>query len=417
MPKQHVLACAIVSAHIAIIGGGFCGVALASHLAGRQRVTVVDPGPVGQGAAYRARSSALKLNVAAERMSLDPAEPNDFCDWLHRNRIEVRGFAERRHYRAYLQQHFEAAQARGVRLVKTSALELERAGTQWQVKLAGQQPSLEADAVVLATGNSLPVVPFALEGAAGVHVNPWNEESLLEITPTDRVLVVGTGLTAIDVVLVLASQGHSGPILAVSRHGRWPLPHLQGAAQAVDFALEARTARGLLRELRQQVASNPTVPWQKVMDAVRAQTAQVWGALPVTEQARFLRHLRSQWEIHRHRGAAEALNTLKSLANLTTRAARVSRVQATSQPLRVQLGTTVEEVDQVVVCTGPSWRTPLLSKAERSGLVRVDAHGLGVEPVVPGLHTVGGLRRGALWESTAVPELAKQAQELARQLA
>ncbi|RYD26598.1 MAG: hypothetical protein EOP87_22515 [Verrucomicrobiaceae bacterium] len=55
-------------------------------------------------------------------------------------------------------------------------------------------------------------------------------------------------------------------------------------------------------------------------------------------------------------------------------------------------------------------------------MAQPDRLGLGIE-ITPDfmdgadpLHTVGSLRKGALWESTAVPELRMQSAELARHL-
>ena len=85
-------------------------------------------------------------------------------------------------------------------------------------------------------------------------------------------------------------------------------------------------------------------------------------------------------------------------------------------------------VDAVVVCTGPSGdprRDPFLARLIDSGLVTTHPLGIGIAvddrgralgadgTADPHLWTIGTLRRGADWESTAVPDLRVQARDLA----
>jgi uncharacterized NAD(P)/FAD-binding protein YdhS len=84
-------------------------------------------------------------------------------------------------------------------------------------------------------------------------------------------------------------------------------------------------------------------------------------------------------------------------------------------------------VEVVINATGPEVnperaQSPLLKNLIARGLTTPDPLGLGIEVtrvsdgVSDPLHTVGSLRKGSLWESTAVPELRVQAAELAKQL-
>src|SRR6187551_2821394 len=68
--------------HVAIVGGGFSGVALATELlrtGDGQRVTLLESGPrLGRGVAYDTADPAHLLNTRAERMSLFGTDPKDF---------------------------------------------------------------------------------------------------------------------------------------------------------------------------------------------------------------------------------------------------------------------------------------------------------------------------------------------------
>ncbi len=72
---------------IAIIGGGFCGVALTTRLLrlsapGTTRIVIVEPrAELGAGVAYATRDYPYPLNVAAGQMSLDGTAPQDFLEF------------------------------------------------------------------------------------------------------------------------------------------------------------------------------------------------------------------------------------------------------------------------------------------------------------------------------------------------
>jgi uncharacterized NAD(P)/FAD-binding protein YdhS len=90
-------------------------------------------------------------------------------------------------------------------------------------------------------------------------------------------------------------------------------------------------------------------------------------------------------------------------------------------------------VDAIVNCTGPCSdlarvHDPLVGDLRTRGVIVPDSLGIGIETNDDGavigrdghasrsVFTLGGTRRPALWESTAVPELRGQADDLARQL-
>ena len=107
----------------------------------------------------------------------------------------------------------------------------------------------------------------------------------------------------------------------------------------------------------------------------------------------------------------------------------LAAVRADRSALHVTLddGTTLR-VAAVVNCTGPVGSIaadPLLTRLAQSGLVRPGPAGLGIDTADDGrilgtlpdtlpFLAVGSLRRGNLWESTAMPEIREQAYDVAR---
>jgi uncharacterized NAD(P)/FAD-binding protein YdhS len=266
------------------------------------------------------------------------------------------------------------------------------------------------------------------------------------IAPNQRVLIIGTGLTMADVVATLHRRGHRGPITALSRHGMLPQSHTDDPSPPISLpptvlhALNTHDLPELLRALR---ALTPIVPdWRSLIDALRPYLQGFWRGLPTPQRARFLRHLRSHWEVLRHRLAptlARELEELRTRGRLRVRAGRLLRARRTSESVEVLIRergfshASREAFDVVIRATGFDTdvdRTshPLVAQLRDSGLITADPLGLGIEASprfealdgnglpVRGLYALGPLLRAQLWEITAVPELRVAARTLAKQL-
>jgi uncharacterized NAD(P)/FAD-binding protein YdhS len=154
-----------------------------------------------------------------------------------------------------------------------------------------------ADRVVLCSGILSPELPFApgVDGCAGPRLiaNPWHEAAIDRIAPDDAVLVLGSGLTMVDVAVMLADSGHRGPILALSRHGL--LPRVHAPTRTWSFLAPptevAPTVGALMRYIRREVARahGEGFDWRDVIDALRPHTQRLWQRLPQAERQRFLR--------------------------------------------------------------------------------------------------------------------------------
>ena len=129
-----------------------------------------------------------------------------------------------------------------------------------------------------------------------------------------------------------------------------------------------------------------------------------------------------------------------NLGSLITHSGRIQnyseRERSVSVIFRNRVSSSVEElsVSKVINCTGPDCdvRTindPLMKHLRERGYIRPDQLGLGLDVGEDGalinslgktslnLYTVGALRKGNLWETTAVPEIRDQCTSLARVLA
>lgn len=444
---------------VLVVGGGASGTLVAAQLlrnaVGPLRVALLERTErVGPGLAYSTSSDSHLLNVPAGRMSAFPEDPEHFLRWIRRIEPATApgDFVQRRRYGQYLEavlREVREGAAPGVRLelLQGEVLSISQGGDSARVVLA-RGPVLEARTVVLAVGNALPAdLPVADGGlyASPRYVrSPWTEGALRRVQPHHSVLLIGTGLTMVDTVLSLAERNHEGRIHAISRHGLLPQVHRPGVVAGPPVApAEPRSVRSILSTLRHQVRhAEEGGDWRAVVDSMRPLTASLWRGLPESERRRFLRHLRSFWEVHRHRMAPAVNDILQQLQRsgvLRIHAARVRNFQladegwvlARVRPRGFSREATFR-VQHVINCTGPDASIgrghPLLRGLLESGLVRADALGLGLATDAEGalldaqgrvsrqLFTLGPLRRGDLWESTAIPEIRTQALSLSRRL-
>jgi uncharacterized NAD(P)/FAD-binding protein YdhS len=242
------------------------------------------------------------------------------------------------------------------------------------------------------------------------------------------VVIVGSGLTAVDVALSLDDRGHRAVVTMVSSHGLLPMPHVgsvlpERRAAIVPGAGSSASVRGLLRALRADAATADD--WRQTIDATRPVTVATWQGLSETEQRRALRHVGRLWEVRRHRMAppvAARIEALRAAGRLVVRRGRVTQVAADGASIEVRVGRsgTVLAADRVIMCVGPSadpTRDPVLARAIESGTLARHPLGLGLAVGADGrvldrsgvptsrVWAMGSLRRGAEWESTAVPEL------------
>lgn len=435
---------------ITIIGGGASGTLLAVQLA-RQATAplnihlIEQHGPAGRGVAYGTTTPAHRLNIPASKMGAFPDQPGHFHEWLAQNGHDFApdAFVPRQLYSQYLQDQLQAAQQTPgvqIELIHDQALDIDVKPGRAEVALASGRV-LASDAVVLAFGNFLPPQPGFLSPQAAAapkyFANPWQPDLAASLAADDRVLVIGMGLTAVDTLLSLQGQQHRGPLYAISTHGWWPAVHELGHTYP-DFAAELAGLNSLppmLRVLRRHLnaAATQGSNWRAVIDALRPRTQALWQQLPPAEKRRFMRHLRRLWDVSRHRmpqECAAALDAMHASGQLRSLQGRITAVEFDEEEFNVTYrsphGEQALQADAIVNCMGSESnyaRLPsrLVQNLLARQLIRPDTLSQGLEAgpdglLGPRLYTLGTALKGVLWESTAMPEIRAQAQQLAAQL-
>lgn len=449
---------------IAIVGGGFSGTMTAVHLLRNAKepleIHIIErKPPLGRGVAYGTRYGSHLLNVPAGKMTAFPSDPDHFLRYLNEHTELLAAeptagtFAPRKVYGAYVQSLLAAAEAKApvesqVTQWTDEAVDLRFEGGEATLSLESGQ-ELVVDRVVLAIGNFPPGHPnladrgiFASERYVG---DPWRKGNLDALKPDDTVLLIGSGLTALDLTLGMRERGHRGVVHMLSRRGQLPQRHK--AADPYPAYLDGElptTVRKLVRVVRTELkkAAAAGIDWRPVLDALRPKTQEIWRNLPLQEQQRFLKHVRPYWETHRHRMPPDAAGLADEMlssgrmhlhsAKLISLIEKDGCVEATFRS-RGDDSDQVLQVHRVINCTGPEcdyrrMRHPLIASLLGQGLIRPDELGLGLDTDGEGalldaegkpsreLFTLGPLRKGTLWETTAVPEIRVQAEELAKTL-
>jgi uncharacterized NAD(P)/FAD-binding protein YdhS len=448
---------------IAIVGGGASGTLAAIYLlheaASRRtplRVALIDRhGRHGLGQAYSTTHPAHLLNSPADAMSALVGDPGHLTRWAAEAGLAHDGFLPRGSYGRYLTESLAAAERSAHPAARTGhitadVVAIRRCTHRRALRLhLAADGRIDADAVVLASGNLPPAAPCPVPPGRYI-ADPWEPGALEAAADGSPVAVLGTGLSMLDAAIALTDAHPRTVVHAISRHAllprehTWPRPATAVGAMPAIRATEAtggtlRLTR-VIREVRASAAAHPG-GWQDVVDTLRPQIPGLWAQLPEADQRLFLAHVARYWEVHRHRvppATARRAAALSSAGRLSVYRGRVVAVtdQDSCVRLRIDYGrSTATElaVGWLVNCTGPASdittaADPLLRHLLEAGMARPDRLRLGLDTDPRGalrdadgraagdIFALGPLLRGSRYETTAIPEIRGQAAALARRL-
>jgi len=436
--------------HVVIIGGGFSGTLQAINILrhGVARVTLVErAGVPGRGLAYGAAHPSHLLNVHAGNMSAFHDDPGHFTRWLERRGVAdaARTYAPRLTYGTYVGELLDSAlndYAGRFAILHDEVEDVTPHGSGARVRT--RSTAIDADVAILAVGNLPPHTPAMINPdrlAAGRYApDPWDPSVLDGLTAEDTVLILGTGLTMVDVALALDAHGFAGRIVALSRRGLVSRPHAPTPPPDRPLREYPRHAASqLVRAVRKRADA---IGWRGAVDELRPFTQHMWSAADPATRSRFLRHLRPWWDVHRHRIAPaihKRLAELQAAGRLMIHGGKLCRIDERGDAAIVSWRPRGDDrqrelvIRRIINCTGPLGdvsRTtePLLRRLVASGTIRPDSAHLGIDVdssaqtidasgrANPWLAAVGPMTRGAFWEIIAVPDIRVQTWALSRRL-
>ncbi|MFC5345768.1 FAD/NAD(P)-binding protein [Brevundimonas staleyi] len=425
--------------NVAIVGGGFSGAMLAARLAeaGIGSTLINRSADFGLGVAYSTPFEGHLLNVRSSRMSALADQPDHFVRWLGANApayADPDGFAPRKIFGRYVQARLAEVEAAIPGLVERVVGEV--AGIEADAVVLSDGRRVAADAVVLTTGNPAPKT--ASGGSARVLSDPWAPGALEAIGAEDQVLIVGTGLTMVDMLQALEGQGWRGRAQALSRRGLLPRAHAD-----LPDPPEAPTPAMLEGPLSERMKASRVVAedagWREMMEGLRPITADLWAKADLATRRGILRHLRPWWDVHRHRIAPRIgvfIDRLLAEGRLSVVAGRVKGITADDAGVRldwIRRGQAQTPLTGawLIDCTGPGHApeaNPVTGPLLASGRARLDPLRLGLEldgsgrvlhadgTADPKLFVLGPPARAAFWETIAVPDVRKRIEDVVKAL-
>ncbi|MFC4276065.1 FAD/NAD(P)-binding protein [Achromobacter aloeverae] len=439
---------------IGIVGGGFSGslmvVQLLRQATSPLQIVLFEQKGVrlGKGLAYGTTDDCHLLNVPAGKMSALPDQSDHFLDWVRRHgglpMAEPGDFLQRRLYGSYIHSLLMDAVAthqgrHQVTFVEDEVIDV-REDEQVLTLLCRSGARYHAERVALALGNFPPGDPPETAGHRGYFANPWHEQALPALLQSQSCLMIGSGLTMLDLVTSMHARNYRGQIQVVSRRGLMPQAH-RPAVQPIDTGSlhPGVSLRALTRGVRRLVEENEG-NWRAVVDAMRPLNSVVWQGWSLADRLRFIRHVRPYWENRRHRSAPALIGQFHALIGAGRVHAHQGRVQGIVEEdgrlvvtLRTRVGGRTIAVQSVVNCTGAECNfrklgSELVQNLLERGVTACDPTGFGITVDASGalrdrdgrlssrLYTLGPPMKGILWETTAVPELRGQAAATAARL-
>jgi uncharacterized NAD(P)/FAD-binding protein YdhS len=450
---------AITMKRVVIIGAGFSGAATAIQLLRKlpkevELVIINRSGKMAKGLAYGTNSPYHLLNVPAGNMSAIADDPGSFLRYCQGKDPAVHsgGFVSRALYGEYLEALLADEEAKSsVRCIRIAG-EVCAANPRGEGALLRLKTGEElfADHVILAAGNFPPHNPDCVATilASTAYVpDPW--DTSISIAECGHVLLIGSGLTAIDTLIALQHSAPDIRVTMISRRGLVPQGHRDMLPPSKfvttiqsDISEIPPLASRYLRAIREEIAKSPE-HWREVITALRPVTSFIWQRLALNERRRFLRHLQPYWDTHRHRLAPESCRLFQRSIegkDVNVMSGRIIRASAKAGKIEVEIRRRGHSdiarlhFDKVINCTGPCQNVEhiqdqLISFLKCSGLVSVDPLSLGIkvneqyqvlsQAGVPlhWLSYIGPMLKAELWEATAVPELRVHAGHLATAIA
>lgn len=451
---------------IVIIGGGLSGSLTALYLCQQKidnlQIVIIEKSPpqLFKGLAYASDLPVQPLNVPASGMSLFINEPDHFYHWLQANgqqagiakdEITPDFFAPRQLFGTYLTENLNTHLKNGnaeIAIVHDEVIDIQHEKDMYSITLDSGK-AISCDKIVIASGNQDNNFPYPINNPiyinGNVITNPW-QPAILDKIPNDAsILIVGCGLTMVDVLVNLRKNNYNGKVQIISRHGLVPLPHRMGERWDLQTKIpEKISVATIIKYIKYEVklAAAKNIGWQSVIDAIRPYLPQWWNSLSLNDRIRLMEHMKPYWEIHRHRIPASTYAYLQNeiqSGRVTVYGGKIKSLEANPKGIKVeiQLRKTAEnksfDVQYLINCIGP------LSNLKKSNhrlwqnllqgeMVDTDYFDLGVACTSRGniinksglpdknIFVIGNLRRGKEFESVAIREIRLQASDIAKQI-
>jgi len=364
---------------ICIIGFGASGLISACNLIKNEKTSIkIDifdkSNSNGLGIAYSTENISHLLNVRAENMSIFQDEPEHFTNWLQNNgyQYSAKDFVPRMIYGKYLQSTFIELRSKSsakISIIQENVNTIQQHGNIFEIN------DRYYKSVIIATGfdkdTSVP-----------------QTYSLKQYLNKNEILIKGAGLTAIDNCLSLKNLGFTGKIRLFSRSGKMSDYHTncKALANPIISTEEVRNLplykifalfKSRIRKLEDHRSG---------FESIRNTATEIWQNFSEYHKNQFNRHLLRRFSLYRHKIPTESYKIIEDM--MKNKQLTVEKASNKTKYDIISTGYSIEKIN-----TNLATLTKNINNTDS-------------------LHKIGVMNADNLFESIAIPEIRKQAQEV-----
>jgi uncharacterized NAD(P)/FAD-binding protein YdhS len=393
---------------VLIVGGGasgiFSAIALERFGIDASQIDIAEPRELlGEGLAYQTRDLHHRLNVPTGRMSSLEEFPDDFVEWSN---AASYSFMQRRTYSGYLRERL----GQGHNHIRACVTDLESESDGVVRANFDTGETNDYVAVVLAMGHGKALIPDFLRGvpeSSRIIKDVWDGISLPE---SQTIICFGTGLSFVDIALTHLSRDTRNKVIAISGSGNLPERHVQ--FQITPFTPTVKEV-ATLAKLRTYFLDAGD-KWREAVDGLRPIMDTVWRGFTIAPDV------------------ADQVYAEIALGRITVVKGRVAGVEVKDEQVTISLGDgSSYSGDYLAITIGRDYELsdPLTLNLLKAGKTSRGPLGMGLSvDVATGLlqrtdgtpylqiFAIGPLRSGQAFETTAIPEIRKQATAIAERI-
>ncbi|WP_414048552.1 FAD/NAD(P)-binding protein [Macrococcus animalis] len=240
---------------IAIIGTGVAGVNVLKYLSKHKNINAEvicfdDQKYLGNGRAFQYDDPDLLMNYPGNLISMKPNKPDDFVKWIEKNQHDIQlqvhqedtknksgnQYYSRQLFGKYMSDHFDKfAKKNNVSIVSNHVRNIEKVNSGYRILT--QDEVFEVDAVFLSPGQFGPMDPYQLQDIPNYFKWPY-PLNRIQIDANKDYAVIGTGLSAVDIVRYMTPQLNT-KLYLTSRDGK--VQSVRGEMVDIQFKYMTQT--------------------------------------------------------------------------------------------------------------------------------------------------------------------------------
>jgi uncharacterized NAD(P)/FAD-binding protein YdhS len=440
---------------IAIIGFGFSGTIfflnlIKPNLPKNLNIIIFekenfDSSNVNLGPAFSPFSDDYILNVKASNMSAHQDDKDDFVNFLKKEYPAIytkiiqddhNAFVARKIYGKYLneirKQALKDASLKQINYQIINQEVLSIKNDDQKLIITTKEENFKVDKIILATSLKQAELPFFLSGKNFIK-NLWSNEYFdfhnqdLPQNLRDKnsvITLIGSGLSAIDVIIGLVKKNFSGKIIVMSRRGNFSKKHPNKPNLLIQPLLNIDDARlGILHmnlKIRKFLKQNTDFDLRNIITSIRPIIKELWSNLDDKNKPRFLKFL-PYWNIFRHLAPSSSIDIIDNLiknGRIKIKKATIDRVDIKGNKIIIYNKNDHFETDYLVNCLGFEMRAkkyPLFDSMIKNNLLKQDL--IMVKSNNQNIYLLAALNIAQDFEITSVPDIRAQAQDLANKIA